>query len=274
MSWIWWLILPLIGALGGFLAGMLGVGGGVIFIPILNHLFSEWHLTSAELVRFTLANSIFLVAMSGLAGSYRQIRIGNFYPWCCARYRTGRHAQFLGPLLAHQPLQLVPPRGVPARLPRVHAAQHPQHAVRQKEESEGRILEEPKAGWKSAGVGLLAGCVVALSGLGGGVVMVPLFRMLLRYDLKKATSVSLGCIPLLALPALVQYMAAEAPCLKDLPQFNYIVWPYALPMTAGVLVFSSVGVKAARKLSTATLRSIFAVLNSLIIIKTLWEIFS
>ena len=274
MSWIWWLILPLIGALGGFLAGMLGVGGGVIFIPILNHLFSEWNLTSAELVRFTLANSIFLVAMSGLAGSYRQIRIGNFYPG--AVLATGlagmvsswglsylinhsiwyHREEFLLVFLGFMLLSIL------------------NMLFGKKEESEGRILEEPKAGWKSAGVGLLAGCVVALSGLGGGVVMVPLFRMLLRYDLKKATSVSLGCIPLLALPALVQYMATEAPCLKDLPQFNYIVWPYALPMTAGVLVFSSVGVKAARKLPTATLRSIFAVLNSLIIIKTLWEIFS
>lgn len=274
MSWIWWLILPLIGAFGGFLAGMLGVGGGVIFIPILNHLFSDWNLTSAELVRFTLANSIFLVAMSGLAGSYRQFRLGNFYPgavlvtgltgmasswgisWLINHSSWYHREEYLLVFLGLMVLSIL------------------NMLFGKKEESEGRVLVTPIASWQNAGVGLIAGSVVALSGLGGGVVMVPLFRMLLRYDLKKATSVSLGCIPLLALPALIQYMSSEAPCLKDMPQFNYLVWPYALPMTAGVLIFSSVGVKAARKLSTATLRSIFAALNSLIIIKTLWEIFS
>ena len=274
MSWIWWLILPLIGALGGFLAGMLGVGGGVIVIPILNHLFSDWNLTSAELVRFTLANSIFLVAMSGLAGSYRQFRIGNFFPgavmvtgltgmasswgisWLINHSSWYHREEYLLVFLGLMVLSIL------------------NMLFGKKEESEGRVLVTPIASWQNAGVGLIAGSVVALSGLGGGVVMVPLFRMLLRYDLKKATSVSLGCIPLLALPALIQYMASEAPCLKEMPQFNYLVWPYALPMTAGVLIFSSVGVKAARTLSTATLRSIFAALNTLIIIKTLWEIFS
>jgi uncharacterized membrane protein YfcA len=274
MSWIWWLILPLIGALGGFLAGMLGVGGGVIFIPILNHLFSDWNLTSAELVRFTLANSIFLVAMSGLAGSYRQFRIGNFFPgavlvtgltgmasswgisWLINHSSWYHREEYLLVFLGLMVLSIL------------------NMLFGKKEESEGRVLVTPIASWQNAGVGLIAGSVVALSGLGGGVVMVPLFRMLLRYDLKKATSVSLGCIPLLARPALIQYMASEAPCLKEMPQFNYLVWPYALPMTAGVLIFSSVGVKAARTLSTATLRSIFAALNTLIIIKTLWEIFS
>ena len=53
MTLMWWILLPLIGALGGFLAGMLGVGGGVIFIPILQHSFGLYHISGPERVRFT-----------------------------------------------------------------------------------------------------------------------------------------------------------------------------------------------------------------------------
>jgi uncharacterized protein len=273
MNPVWWFTLPLIGALGGFLAGMLGVGGGVLFIPILGHLFGKLYLTDTELVRFTLANSIFLVAMSGIAGSFRQWKVGNFFPgavlgtglagmlssWAITFWINSSHwyqrEYFLLLFLFFLLISIA------------------NMLFGRKEERPEHVFQEPRWGSRSLLVGLAAGAVVALSGLGGGVVMVPLFRMWLKYDIRKATSVSLGCIPLLALPSLIQYMASEAPCLTGLPQFNYLVWPFALPMTIGVLIFSSVGVKTARKLPAAMLRSIFAALNSLIIVKTLWEIF-
>ncbi len=273
MSLLWWILLPLIGSLGGFLAGMLGVGGGVIFIPILQHLFALQHLEGAELVRFTLANSILLVALSGLAGSRRQYLMGNFFPgavlatglagmcsawglsWLINRSDWYHREDFLLVFLLFLLISVW------------------NMLFGKKEGAVGTINLEPKAGWSSVAVGLVAGCVMALSGLGGGVIMVPLFRMWLRYDLKKATSVSLGCIPIIALPTIIQYMSAEAPCIPGLPQLNYLIWTFSLPMAAGVLVFSPLGVRVARKLPAAVLRSIFAVLNSAIIIKTLWELY-
>ncbi len=273
MTLLWWLLLPLIGALGGFLAGMLGVGGGVIFIPILHHLFGLYHISGPELVRFTLANSILLVALSGLAGSRRQYLQNNFFTgavlatglsgmcsawglsWLINRSNWYHREDFLLVFLFFLLLSVG------------------NMLFGKKEGAAGTVSREPEASLPSLGVGLVAGCVMALSGLGGGVIMVPLFRMWLHYDLKKATSVSLGCIPIIALPTIIQYMTTAAPCIPGLPQFNYLIWTFSLPMAAGVLVFSPLGVRAARKLPAAALRSIFAALNSAIIIKTLWELY-
>lgn len=66
------LLLLLCGSVGGFLAGLLGVGGGMLFIPVINEYLSNYPLTTDELVKYTLANSIALVFMSGVSGIFRQ----------------------------------------------------------------------------------------------------------------------------------------------------------------------------------------------------------
>jgi hypothetical protein len=99
-------------------------------------------------------------------------------------------------------------------------------------------------------VGLLAGTVVSLSGLGGGIVMVPLFRMVLQLPIKKATSLSLSVVPLLSIFPILQYWnTANAPILQqavlpalnslDLYQTQYLVGWFYLPMAIGVVIFSS-----------------------------------
>ena len=72
------LLLLLCGSVGGFLAGLLGVGGGMLFIPVINEYLSNYPLTTDELVKYTLANSIALVFMSGVSGIFRQKKMGTW----------------------------------------------------------------------------------------------------------------------------------------------------------------------------------------------------
>jgi len=123
-------------------------------------------------------------------------------------------------------------------------------------------------------VGVLAGAVVALSGLGGGVIMVPLFRMLLKMPMRQATALSLSIIPILGIAPLSGYLLAHNATILPFLHTGYIAWPYALPMAAGVAVFATRGMKAAKRISETTLRIIFAILSSIVIVKTLYDIFS
>ena len=127
-------------------------------------------------------------------------------------------------------------------------------------------------------LGLLAGTVVALSGLGGGIIMVPLIRYLLKKPIHEATSLSLSIVPLLSFVPIIQNMMAKnVPQLiqngYNFPQSGYIIWPYFIPLAIGVIFFSSFGQKTAQKVPVLWLRVIFAVLSTIILIKTLYEIF-
>ena len=270
------LTLILIGSIGGLLAGIMGVGGGLIFIPVLTYLFSQHGLPTDEIVKFTLANSIALVFASGISGIFRQYRMGiyNFknslsvgIPGAAAAALTSYLIQqgswynnqrfsyvfLLFLLISISNMLFVRDPRPPSPDPR-HPSPDP------------RTL-------KPIFVGLLAGSVVSLSGLGGGIIMVPLFRMFLKMPTKSATALSLSVVPLLAILPIIQYI--NQPSVPNLPLWHtqYLVWPYYLPMATGVIFFSSFGQKLATKMSAISIRVIFALLSLTILIKTVYELF-
>lgn len=278
------LILLLVGSIGGFLAGIMGVGGGLVFIPILTYLFAQFPgISNEEAVRFTLANSITLVFASGLSGIYRQIKLGIY--------------DFKKSLTVGIP-------GAAAAAAMSYAIQHGNwysherftwvflgflllsigNMLFKKEDDSSPVNTENTSTLARLLVGLFAGTVVSLSGLGGGIVMVPLFRMILKLPVKKATALSLSVVPLLSIFPIIQYLSiTDAPLLSNavlstlntmkLFQTQYLVGLFYIPMALGVVVFSSFGQKTALKTPTPIIRFIFALLSGIILIKTLYELF-
>lgn len=272
MSALQWLLLPLVGAAGGFLAGMLGVGGGIIFIPLLSWLFASLGLPPEEIVRFTLANSILLVVVSGLTGTWKQYRLGEWQwrkvlsigvPGATVSYAVTYSIQH-GDWYSKSRFNLV--------FLLFLAISVANMIFGKKKDPEATIPQEKPL--SAVLVGIFAGAVVALSGLGGGVIMVPLFRMVLKMPMRQATALSLSIIPALGFAPLTGYMLAPGATQLPFLHTGYVAWPYALPMAAGVVVFATVGMKAAKHISETTLRIIFAILSSIVIVKTLYDIFS
>jgi uncharacterized membrane protein YfcA len=272
MTFISWLLLPVVGAAGGFLAGMLGVGGGIIFIPLLTWLFGTLGLPQEEIVRFTLANSILLVVVSGLTGTWKQYRLGEWQwrkvlsigvPGAVVSYSI-TYAIQNGDWYSKSRFNLVFLFFLAISVANMIFGKKQDKDV---QTSEANTM-------LAVLVGVIAGAVVALSGLGGGVIMVPLFRMLLKMPMRQATALSLSIIPLLGIAPLSGYLLAHNATVLPFLHTGYIAWPYALPMAVGVAVFATLGIKAAKRISETTLRIIFAILSSIVIVKTLYDIFS
>lgn len=281
-----WLLL--LGSFGGLLAGLLGVGGGMLFIPVITSYLHQYDISSAEMVKFTLANSIALVFMSGVSGTFRQIKMGTWQwkqsltigiPGAISNYFMTQAIQdgnwyqkevFQGVFLGFLGLSIL------------NMIFGKSKSSRQKDNNGNPQIEEQSTpyqfnlmqDWPSMLVGIFAGTIVALSGLGGGIIMVPLFLIILKKSMHSATALSLSIVPILSISALIKYTSITATHQVSSYQTGYLLWIMLIPMLLGVIFFSSLGQKMATKVPVVWLRVIFALLSAFILVKTLLELYS
>jgi uncharacterized membrane protein YfcA len=98
-------------------------------------------------------------------------------------------------------------------------------------------------------IGALSGVIAALCGVGGGIVMVPLFVSFLGLDQKQAVATSLAAIVLTALLA----------SLKNTSN-HFVNWNIALPAGIAGAVVAWFAADAIKHLSNRSLTTVFAVL--------------
>jgi uncharacterized protein len=96
-------------------------------------------------------------------------------------------------------------------------------------------------------IGLVAGVFSALFGVGGGIIIVPLLILLLRYDAKIATATSL---------AAVIFMAASGAATHG--ALGNVQWDTALLVGIPAMLGVTLGVSVKRRLSSAALTYAFA----------------
>lgn len=284
------LILLLCGSIGGFLAGLLGVGGGMLFIPVIHEYLNGYSLTTDEIVKYTLGNSIALVFISGVSGTFRQIKMGTWdwkqslqigIPGALSSlamsyvithgdwYNKQRfQTVFLGFLL----LSIGNMIFGKSKAQKINSPSNTNVELNDNPTHISPTAKNQKTILLPTLVGILAGTVVSLSGLGGGIIMVPLFRMLLKKPMHQATSLSLSIVPILSISSLLQYTISQPIQPINPLQTGYLLWIILIPMMAGVMFFSSFGQKTAPRVPVLWLRVIFAVLSSIILVKTLIEI--
>jgi uncharacterized membrane protein YfcA len=92
-------------------------------------------------------------------------------------------------------------------------------------------------------IGVAAGAVSGLLGIGGGVLLVPAFTGWVRLSIKPALATSLACVGVLAVPALITHAA-----------LGHIDWLYALPLCVGVVPGARLGAHLTIRSSDRTLR--------------------
>lgn len=73
MDGAWWLGCLAIGLLGGFLSGLLGIGGGVVMVPLLLWLFGES-------IHEAKAQSLAIIIIVSVAGTIKHYAVGRLQP--------------------------------------------------------------------------------------------------------------------------------------------------------------------------------------------------
>lgn len=265
------IILALAGCVGGFLSGFLGVGGGIIYVPILDYFLSKYFTNSSEIVKAVLANSLFTILFSATIASYKQYRLGNFY-------------------LKEITLTAIP--GI-VTVVAIHTLINHGNWYSRKtflwfflimllfvvvkmflskaKNTEQEVAAAPN--FKYYFTGGFAGIVTAMSGLGGGVIMTPIFTEWLKINIKKASAISTGVIPAFAFVVGVLNLNEVPETQISQWQMGFIIFPVVLPLILATFVFAPLGVKMAQKSNSKTIQITFASFASLILLKVIYELF-
>lgn len=109
-------------------------------------------------------------------------------------------------------------------------------------------------------IGVVSGAVAALCGVGGGIIMVPFFVLLLGMEQKVAVATSLAAIVLTALLASARNNANQ-----------FIDWRIAIASGVAGATVAWFAADALKHLSNATLTRIFAILLIVVGVRMLFQ---
>lgn len=269
------LILVLAGLAGGFMAGLLGIGGGIFYLLVLPYALTAVGVPEAEMVQFTIANSIFGTLFAALSGSITQIRHRTFFLRQVLWVSTGAITLSLLTLhfFVNTPLYSKPIFNTVVIILLVFILWRTLSRSLQKSPDQGATAEVPGTPPLLIGAGGSGGLVAALSGLGGGAIVVPYLTLLLRMDVKKAKSISLGMIFFTSLLMTLFNMTEDPQTTPDAFHLGYIVFPIVVPLGIGVIIASPLGVKAGVRMSSRLITLLFSAFLLVVILKKAYELF-
>lgn len=260
-----WLILlcPLIGALVGLLAGLLGIGGGLIIVPCLIFMFDYFLKLPLDLAMpLAVGTSLGTILFTGLSSALSHYRLGNLTVdmarWSSTGVATGAilGAQLATTMSGQQLKQVFAILAVIICIKMIF--------------STDKGAEKTASKMLLALVGLITGLISALMGMGGGAIMVPLlvwFGVSIR--------LAIGCAAfsgiLIALFGGANFIWAgwQQPGLPW-GSLGYIYLPACVAISIISVFTARLGAKISARADTRRLKQIFAAFLIIVCIRMLF----
>ena len=250
-------IYLLTGSAVGVIAGMLGVGGGLVIVPILVWLFLRQGLPPELVTHLAVGTSLATIVMTSIAsvrahhrrGAVLWREVGRLTPGILLGALAG---SWLADLLPGNRLALIFgifELTVAAQMGlALSAAPH-------------RTLPGP---WAMGGAGGVIGAISALVGVGGGTMTVP-FLTWCNIDVRRAVATSAACGLPIALAGATGF-AITGWNEPNLPPWSsgYLYWPAFTGIVAASTLTAPAGAWLAHTLPTQTLKRVFALFLALL----------
>ncbi len=258
------ILFAVVGCLTGFLAGLLGIGGGLIIVPVLVYLLPSLEFSTELVMPVAIATSLSSIIFTTAVGSFSHHKNNNI-PWDIARQLMLMIAigalcgAYLADSISTQRLKYI--FAVAVTL----LASYMLFSV--------RIANvKPLPGqWTIRFIGVGTGLLSSLMGIAGGAILVPILTYY-SMSVRKAIGTATVCGFVVACFGSLGFVVTGLDQTELPPgSIGYIY----LPALCGVVVTSSLfvplGVKFASKLPVNTLKKVFAVFLIMVAIKMVWS---
>jgi len=266
MDWQWIALYLALGSVVGLLAGLLGIGGGAVMVPVLATFFTRQGVSHEHVMRLSLGTSmaaIVMTAVSSVISHHRHkailwpvvwkmaigVLIGTFLgAKLVLLFPTAVLGIIFSVFIGYVSIQMI-----------LNAKPHPSRQL------PGGI------GLGAAGGGI--GLISALVAIGGGSLTVP-FLTWCNVHIRQAiaTSAALG-LPIAISGALNYVYIGRG--VEGLPAwtYGYVSLPAVVMISATSVLTAPVGAMLAHRLPVPILKKIFALLLILLSLKMLHTLF-
>lgn len=251
-------ILAATGAFAGVLAGLLGVGGGIVLVPAFFHVFRGLGYDSPQLMQICLATSLATIVVTSVRSVLAHSRRGAVDWETLRRWAPGIAVGALAGVLFASGLRTVTLQAIFAGLAFLVALYmafaRPHWRLADRMPSGGRV-------WAFApGVGFFS----VLMGIGGGSFGVPLMT-LHNVPMHRAVATAAGFGVTIAVPGVAGFLLMQvAPEGRPPLTFGAVNLPAFLLVIATTLVTTPLGVRLAHAMDPTPLRRVFALFLMLV----------
>jgi len=261
------IVFLLIGFSAGILIGMMGIGGGVIFIPTLYYYLPYAGVRPAIVPYFAISISLFSGAIASSFSALLHFRIKNIDHKKALLFSLGScTAAFIAALFVTSvdPLIL---KGIFAGVMFVIAINM---------FVDTHLLFEPTAEtnlnvYLLPLIGLFVGTLSAFTGLGGGIIFFPVLYYLFSLEPKKAIGTSSAITAATMFFASLSFFVNRYDWLYD-QHLDNVFLMVAVPLGIGALIGARVGVSFVVKMRNSAVKKIFSILLILVVIKIIFDL--
>lgn len=257
------LVVMVIGALGGILAGLLGVGGGIVLVPAFFYAFSALGYNSAYLMQICVATSLATIIVTSLRSLQSHNKKGAvdwaiLKGWAPGIVVGAAIGVLIAAKLSSTALQAV--FGVAGMVVGLYMGFG---------RGSWRIADAMPTGAARVALSPALGFLSVLMGIGGGSFGVPLMS-LYNVAIHRAVATAAGFGVIIAVPSVLGFLFFQLPP-EVTPPFtigavNLIAFALTISMT---LITTPFGVRLAHWMDPTPLKRVFAVFLTLVALNML-----
>lgn len=252
----------------GILVGMLGIGGGIIFVPLLYFLLPFTGIDISQISYLAIGTSLFAGCIASIGSGSKHFRSNNV---------DGKKTVLLsaGSVLASFIVPYFVVEVKPLYLQIAFAAVFMVVAVKMMLENSASNFLSVQKSIPDAYLfffGISIGTISAFVGIGGGILLVPILIFFYLVDVKKAIGTSAVVTAFTMLASTASYGAQDPKGIIAGSQVGYIYLMAGIPMGCASFIGAFRGVKIMNKTSSRAVKKIFSFLLIVVVLKIILEL--